>query len=373
MSNQQKIRVGITHGDTNGIGYEVILKVIADPQFLEICTPIIYGSARALSFHRKAIDMPGFQVNNINDANFAKATLPNLVETWGPTELKIELGQPGKQAGQAAFQALERAVEDLLHGKIDVLVTAPINKDNIHSDQFQFTGHTDYLQACVGNPEQKAIMILCHDRLRVALATIHVPIKDISATLTVELLRERIKTLNQSLMSDFAIERPKIAVLGLNPHAGENGLIGKEDKEIVRPAIERAQQDDGILAFGPYAADGFFGTRRWEHFDAVLAMYHDQGLIPFKTLAMHCGVNFTAGLPIVRTSPDHGTGYDIAGKNIANEQSLREAIYLAIDVMRNRERYAEANASPLPKLYHDRGHGKDSNAADILPETPTDD
>lgn len=366
-----KIRVAITHGDTNGIGYEIILKTIADPQLLDICTPIIYGSSKALAYHRKAIDMPGFQINTIARADQAVETLPNLVDVIGKQELPIDLGRPSRQAGAAAFAALEAAVADLKAGLVDVLVTAPINKENIQSDQFHFTGHTDYLEAATAAEHQQALMIMAHDRLRVALATIHIPLAAVHEVLSTELIINRLTGFDASLRRDFGIERPRIAVLGLNPHAGEGGLLGHEEQSVILPALQHAGDKMGLLCFGPYPADGFFGSRMWEHFDGVLAMYHDQGLIPFKTLAMERGVNFTAGLPIVRTSPDHGTGYDIAGQNLANEQSLREAIYLAIDVLRNRERFDQAYADPLPRLYRDRGH--DNEKLDLTQDPLGDD
>ena len=351
--NNRKLKVGITIGDTNGIGIEVALKTIAVPEMMDLCIPVIYGSSKIVSYHRNACNLPGFQINHCKTADRIKDNMPNLVECIDQ-DIKIELGQPSKQAGTASFIALEAAVRDLKSGLIDVLVTAPISKDNIQSEQFNFTGHTEYLESAAGDGN-KALMILCATNLRVALATTHLPLAQVPSALTVEGLREKLRMFNASLKRDFNIDGPRIAVLSLNPHGGENGMLGNEERDIIMPAIQQAVDEDGVQCFGPYAADGFFGARHYRRFDGVLAMYHDQGLAPFKTIAMDEGVNFTAGLPIVRTSPDHGTGYDIAGQGIANEASMRHAIYTAIDVFRNRIAYDEARQSPLPKLFQDRG------------------
>lgn len=352
-NKRQRLKVGITMGDTNGIGIEVILKAVGVPDMMDICIPVIYGSSKIVSYHRNALDMPSFQINHTNDAARIKDNMPNLVECISQ-DIKVELGQPSKQAGMAAFMALEAAVRDLKAGIIDVLVTAPISKENIQSDQFHFPGHTEYLESAAGEGG-KALMILCTDSLRIALATTHLPVAQVPGALSVEGIRERLRLFNASLKRDFDIDCPRIAVLSLNPHAGENGLLGKEENGIIKPALQQSLDEDGVQCFGPFAADGFFGNRQYRRFDGVLAMYHDQGLAPFKTIAMDEGVNFTAGLPVVRTSPDHGTGYDIAGQNIANEASLRHAIYTAIDVHRNRIQYDEPRQNPLPKLFQDRG------------------
>ena len=349
----KRLRVGITIGDTNGIGIEVALKAVSVPEMMDMCTPLIYGSSKIISYHRNACNLPGFQINHTKSADKIKDNMPNLVECIDQ-DIKIELGHPTKQAGQAAFIALEAAVRDLKAGLIDVLVTAPINKDNIQSEQFQFPGHTEYLESAIGDGN-KALMILCNANLRIALATIHLPLSKVPTALNADGIRNKLQLLNDSLKRDFNIDGPRIAVLSLNPHGGENGILGTEEKDIIIPAMQQAQDEDGILCFGPFAADGFFGARQYRRFDGVLAMYHDQGLAPFKTIAMEEGVNFTAGLPYVRTSPDHGTGYDIAGQGIANETSMRHAIYTAIDVYRNRIRYDEARQNPLPKLFQDRG------------------
>ncbi len=345
--------MGITIGDTNGIGIEVALKAVGVPEIMDLCIPVIYGSSKIISYHRNACNIPGFQINHTKDAAHLKDNVPNLVECINQ-DIKIELGHPDKQAGLAAFLSLEAAVQDLKTGLIDVLVTAPISKENIQSDQFKFPGHTEYLESSTGDGS-KALMILCTSNLRVALATIHTSLSSVPSQLTIEGIREKLRQLNASLRRDFYIDGPRIAVLSLNPHAGENGMLGNEERDIIIPAIQQSVDEDGVQCFGPYAADGFFGARQYRRFDAVLAMYHDQGLAPFKTIAMDEGVNFTAGLPIVRTSPDHGTGYDIAGQGIANETSMRQAIYTAIDVYRNRIRYDESHQNPLPKLFQDRG------------------
>ena len=352
-NNSNRLKVGITIGDTNGIGIEVALKAVGIPEMMDLCIPVIYGSSKVVSYHRNACNLPGFQINHTKSARNLKENMPNLVECIDQ-EIKVELGHPSKQAGQAAFLALESAVRDLKSGLIDALVTAPISKENIQSDQFHFPGHTEYLESAAGDGN-KALMILCTSGLRVALATIHVPLAQVATSLTVEGIREKLRLFNASLKRDFNIDGPRIAVLSVNPHAGEYGILGTEEHDIILPAMQQSLDEDGVQCFGPYAADGFFGARHYRRFDGVLAMYHDQGLAPFKTIAMDEGVNFTAGLPIVRTSPDHGTGYDIAGQGIANESSMRHAIYTAIDVCRNRVRYDEAHQNPLPKLFQDRG------------------
>lgn len=349
MENR-KIRVAITHGDTNGIGYEVILKAFENQTMFDLCTPIIYGSPKAISYHRKAFGMD-ININIINDAREAQDGKLNLLTTF-EDEVKIEFGKLSEEAGAAALTALDRAMVDFDKGLYDVLVTAPINKKNIQSDSFHFCGHTEYIEEKVGNGD-KSLMILMNGNLRVALVTTHLPIKDIAQAITTEKIVEKATILHTSLKRDFRITNPRIAVLALNPHAGDNGLLGTEEQETILPALNELENNN-IQAFGPYAADGFFGTEAYRKFDAVLAMYHDQGLAPFKTIAVEEGVNYTAGLPIVRTSPDHGTAYDIAGKNLADCNSMRQAIYMAIDIFRNRQNYDEATANPLKKLYHEK-------------------
>lgn len=350
---ERKIRVAITHGDINGVSYEVILKALEDNRILELCTPVVYGSGKVASYYRKALELPQTAFTQITKGEDIRDGNLNLVNVIGE-ELKPEPGQSSGTAGKAAFTALERAVADLRAGIVDVLVTAPINKHNIQSDMFTFPGHTEYLQASLGDENSPALMILCSENLRVALVTTHLPMSQIAGSLTRELVGDKIKLFSQSLHRDFGIHHPRVAVLALNPHAGDSGLLGSEEEEIIIPAIKDAMEK-GVMAFGPYAADGFFGSGAYRHFDGVLAMYHDQGLAPFKTIAMGKGVNFTAGLPYVRTSPDHGTGYDIAGKGLADESSLREAIYMALDVYRNRRHDDEAHSNPLRRQYHDKG------------------
>lgn len=340
----RKIRVAITHGDTNGIGYEVILKLLEDNRICDLCTVVVYGSAKAASFYRKAMELPQVQLQRIESAAEARDGVVNVINVV-PEDLKIDPGQPSEIAGKAALAALEAAVADLRAGSVDVLVTAPIDKHTIQSPEFTFPGHTEYLESCLTDDStpvecRKALMMLCAGSLRVALVTTHLPLRKVADAITKENILEKLESFERSLRTDFAIEKPRIAVLSLNPHAGENGLLGDEEAEIIAPAIEEAR-NRRILAFGPYASDGFFGAGNHSRFDGVLAMYHDQGLTAFKTLAMDAGVNFTAGLPCVRTSPDHGTGFDIAGKGLARPDSMREALYLAIDVFRNRARSHE--------------------------------
>lgn len=354
MKDYKKIRVGITHGDINGIGYEVILKALEDSRMLELCTPIIYGSAKIAAYYRKQLGLPQFQMGQIAKAVDARDNACSIINVVGEDTV-VEPGKSTPIAGKAAFTALEQAVEDLRNGSIDALVTAPINKDNIQSESFNFPGHTEYLEASLGDDDQKALMILCNENVRVALVTTHLPIAEIPNAITKEAIIEKLEAFNTSLKNDFGINRPRIAVLSLNPHAGENGLLGKEEQEIISPAIEEAYGNK-ILCFGPYAADGLFGSGQYSRFDGILAMYHDQGLAPFKTLAMESGVNFTAGLDYVRTSPDHGTGYDIAGKGVASEASMREAIYHAIDVVRCRRNEAYIHRNPLRRQYVNKGN-----------------
>ena len=311
---ERKIRVGITHGDINGVGYEVILKAFSDPTMLELCTPIIYGSPKVAAYHRKAMDIQTtFSiVNSRADIQDGRVNILNCTED----ELKVELTKPTAEAGKAALSALEKALQDYREGVFDVLVTAPINKHTIQSDTFHFPGHTEYIEERVGKGE-KALMILLKDDFRVALVTGHIPVSEISRTLTKELIMEKMAIFHRSLKQDFGIDSPRIAVLSLNPHAGDEGLIGTEEQIVIIPAMQEMMAK-GVLCFGPYPADGFMGSGNYAHFDGILAMYHDQGLAPFKALAMDEGVNFTAGLPIVRTSPAHGTAYDIAGQGIAS-------------------------------------------------------
>ena len=350
MEQERKIRVAITQGDTNGVGYEVILKVFADPSMFELCTPIIYGSSKIAAYHRKALNLevPYTVINHAEEARDGRLNLLNCFDD----EIKIELGQPSQEAGNAALKALDRAMTDYRSELYDVLVTAPINKATIQSPGFHFPGHTEYIETSVGDG-QKALMILMNDQLRVALVTTHLPIKDVAQAITKDAVIQKATIFHQALRRDFRVNNPRIAILALNPHAGDDGLLGAEEKNVISPAIE-ALAEKGIQAFGPYPADGFFGAGSYLHFDGILAMYHDQGLAPFKTIALDNGVNYTAGLPIVRTSPDHGTAYDIAGQDKADENSMRQAIYTAIDVFRNRKNYDAPLQNPLPKLFHEK-------------------
>ncbi len=337
------IRVGITLGDMNGIGPEIIIKALRDNRILQDFIPIVYGSTKVFSFYKKALNDDEFVYQSCKNAGEAVQKKINIVNVWNE-ELKFDVGKSTELGGKYAFLALEKATEDLAANKIDVLVTAPICKDGIIKAGFQFPGHTEYLAHLSGVDD--ALMLMINGDLRVALATTHVALKDVASQLSKEKIIVKIKQLEASLKKDFGIIRPKIAVFGLNPHAGENGKMGEEETTIINPAIQQAKSEN-ILAFGPYPADSFFGSSNLKNFDAILAMYHDQGLTAFKALAFEDGVNYTAGLPIVRTSPDHGTAFDIAGKNQASEQSLRSAIYAAIDIYKNRQFIKDINANPL--------------------------
>lgn len=354
MENK-RLRIGITQGDINGVGYEVILKTFDNPAMLELCTPIIYGSPKVITYHRKALGMDTtFSIiNSASEASYGRINVVNCNDD----EVKVELGKPSREAGKAAFEALEKAMMEYKEGLYDVLVTAPIHKEMIQSEAFAFPGHTEYIEQSVGEGA-KALMILASEQLRVALVTTHLPIAKVASTLTSELIGEKIQLFDASLKTDYGINSPRIAVLALNPHAGDGGVIGNEETTIITPAI-KSMREQGILCYGPFPADGFFGNGTYNRFDGVLAMYHDQGLIPFKTLSMGEGVNFTAGLPLVRTSPDHGTALDIAGKGEASESSFRQAVYMAIDIHRNRQRDAEARRNPLRKLYFEKRDDSD--------------
>lgn len=345
-SADDRVKVGITHGDINGVGYEVIIKVLNDNRVLELFTPVIYGHSRVASFYKKNLNASELNFNLVKDASQAHPKRCNIINCT-ENDLQIEIGKSTAIAGEAAYQALEMAVNDLKNNEIDVLVTAPINKQNIQSNAFDFPGHTEYLAQRFGGAEP--LMLMVWNQLRVGTVTGHVPLEKVPQLITSELILKKLHILNKSLQQDFGVIKPKIAVLGLNPHAGDGGLLGDEEQKIILPALAKARGEKDILAFGPFPADGFFGSGSWKQYDGVLAMYHDQGLAPFKSLAFEGGVNFTAGLPIVRTSPAHGTAYDIAGKNEASEDALRQAIYLAIDVVRNRWQHQELISNPLPR------------------------
>jgi len=336
VEQKNKLRIGISIGDINGIGPEVVLKTLADPRVLNHLVPVIYGSGTLINQLRKNLNLENFSFQQHRSAAALDLKKINVINCW-ETEFVLKPGTPTKESGQAALQSLRAACLDLKENRVDGLVTAPIDKDNIQAEDFHFPGHTEFLTTYFEAPE--SLMFLVSDFLRVATVTGHVPLKDVVQKLTTDLIYVKAKILLESLKKDFGILKPRVALLGINPHAGENGLLGKEEEEIVIPAMRRLKEQ-GHLVFGPYPADGFFGTGHYKQVDAVLAMYHDQGLIPFKTLAFDNGVNFTAGLPVVRTSPDHGTAFDIAGKNVARETSFREALFLACDIIRKREAMA---------------------------------
>lgn len=345
MNKQDTIRIGITHGDINGIGYEVIMKTLMDPRILEMCTPIIYGSPKVAAYHRKALNINELSFNHIRTTKEAfrrKANIINCIDD----NVRVELGKSTAEAGMSSFNALDRATSDLKQGFIDALITAPINKDNIQSDDFKFPGHTEFL-ADIFDAKDHA-MLMVSETMKVGVVTTHIPLSEVASSITKEAVLSKIRIIAKSLQQDFAITKPRIAVFGLNPHAGDNGLLGSEDKEIILPAIIQAKKE-GIIALGPYPADGFFGSEDYRKFDAILAMYHDQGLIPFKLASFERGVNYTAGLPIIRTSPAHGTAYSLAGEDKASPESFRQALYLAIDIFKNRTIYSEISKNPLRK------------------------
>ena len=341
---ENKIKLGITQGDLNGVGYEVIIKTFSDARMFEQCTPILYGSTKVASYHKKLLDQQyqDLNFNAIHEVSQAVDKRFNVINLT-PDEVKIDIGKSTDIAGKLSRMALERACEDLKKGHLDVLVTAPINKKNIQSPEFDFPGHTEYLSHKFGS---ESLMMMVCDRIRIGIVTNHLALKDVPAAITHERLLSKIQLMHESLRRDFGIPMPKIAVLALDPHAGDNGVIGTQDMDVLKPAIDEAFKN-GILAYGPFPSDGFFGSAEFNRFDGCIALYHDQGLIPFKLMSFTTGVNYTAGLPIIRTSPAHGTGYDIAGKDKASEQSFRNAVYLACNILRNRKEYAELTKDPL--------------------------
>ena len=351
--SQHKIRVAITHGDINGISYEVLLKIFEDERITELFTPILYGSSRVASFWKERLALEQVSWHTIRLASEAKDGVLNILDCTTGRE-QVEIGQATATAGQCAFDALERATADIRMGLCDLLVTAPINKATMPRDLFPYKGHTDYLEAMAARTPGESLMVLASGDCRVALTTAHLPLSAVSAHLSSELIVRKLRILEAGLQRDFGIIKPRLAVLALNPHAGDKGLIGEEEETIIRPAIEEASAS-GIIAFGPFPGDGFWGSGRVDSFDGILAMYHDQGLAPFKALYMNEGVNVTLGLNFVRTSPDHGTGYDIAGQGIADPTSMRMALYQALDIYRARRRYDEATRNPLRRHYHNRG------------------
>ncbi|MSP84844.1 MAG: 4-hydroxythreonine-4-phosphate dehydrogenase PdxA [Flavobacteriaceae bacterium] len=341
IKKAENIIVGISIGDLNGIGSEVVLKTFEDSRMLEFCTPVIFANVKIISFVKKTFEY-SLAIHGIDTLEQIVLGKINVLNVWREN-VDLNFGVNNDAIGKYAIESFVSATKALKDGKIDVLVTAPINKYNIQSDEFKFPGHTDYLnQELEGN----ALMFMVQDALRVGLLTDHIPVNEVASHLTEDLINQKIETIKQSLIRDFSINKPKIAVLGLNPHAGDGGVIGKEDDIIIKPVIKKLFEK-GTMVFGPYPADGFFGNGQYEKFDSVIAAYHDQGLVPFKTLSFGNGVNYTAGLNKIRTSPDHGTAYDIAGKGIANHNSFKEAVFLAIDIYNSRNQYAEISKKPL--------------------------
>lgn len=359
IAHSGDVRVGISIGDINGIGIEVIMKALEDARILTDCTPIIYGSEQLFASYKKQIRMSNFNYQGVKTVEEARRKKINIVNIWDE-DIEPKFGEISETGGKYAFLSLEAATRDLAAGKLDVLVTAPISKEAMAKTGFQFPGHTEYLADMAG--QEEALMLMISSTMKIGLVTSHIALKDVSTTVTTEKVYAKIVAFNASLKKDFGIQRPKIAVFGLNPHAGENGKMGSEEKDAILPAIGRAQ-NDGIFAFGPFPADGFFGSTAISNYDGVLAMYHDQGLGAFKALAFDEGVNFTAGLPIIRTSPDHGTAFDIAGENKASGDSMRHAIYLAMDVFRNHEFEKEITADVLVSQPKEK-RGRDGNRND---------
>lgn len=343
MSELQKPIIGISCGDLNGIGMEIIMKTFSHGDMMDLCTPVVFASSKVASYHRKALGMDHFNFQIINDFSQLSDKKANLLNCWND-DVILELGKESRAVGQYSLKSLEHAVAAYKENKIDALVTAPIHKNSIQSDEFKFKGHTDWLESQFPG---KSTMLMLSEEMKMALATVHIPLSEVSGAIDTQDLVRRILALSKCMNRDFHISKAKIAVLALNPHAGDGGVIGDEDEKVVAPAIREAF-DKGVLAFGPFPADSFFGSGKYKEFDAILAMYHDQGLIPFKSLSFGQGVNYTAGLPIIRTSPDHGTGFDIAGKGMASESSFREAVYAAIDLVKNRSISEEIHQNPLP-------------------------
>lgn len=352
-----KIKVGITHGDFNGISYEIIIKTLMDNRIFDLCTPIVYGSSKVAGFYKNTIpDSGNFSFNVITDPSQAHPKRPNMI-VCVDEQVRVDPGVPTVISGQCAIASLNAAVRDVKEGKIDVLVTCPINKKNTQGEDFGFIGHTEYLAAEFG--DEQPLMFMISDVLKVGLVTMHIPLRDVPGAVTSEKVLHQIRSLKRSMERDFSVRQPRIAVLGLNPHAGDEGLLGPEEQEVIIPALQSAQYEN-IVVKGPFAADGFFGSGAYTKFDAVLAMYHDQGLAPFKALCFADGVNFTAGLSVVRTSPAHGVGFDIAGKNIADPSPMRAAIYQAVDIFRNRQLFDEISANPLPHFSKNERNGREN-------------
>lgn len=347
MSNQgNKPFIGITCGDINGIGIELIIKTFADSRMLDICTPVIFASSKLINFYRKTIPDVNFNFQNLRDLSRPFARQINIHNCW-EEEVTVTPGQLTEAGGKYAIKSLRTAVQALKSGHIQAMVTAPFHKKNVQSSEFSFSGHTPFLKQFFEVDD--VLMLMCSDNMRVGLVTEHVPVKDIAQYITRQNILKKVAILKSSLQRDFGIDKPKIAVLGLNPHAGDEGLVGKEEEEQIKPAIKEARHSNTVI-FGPYSPDAFFARGSYEKFDAVLAMYHDQGLIPFKSLSIGEGINYTAGLPAVRTSPDHGTAFDISGKNRADESSFRQSVYAAVDIIRNQGEYAQNRANPLKRM-----------------------
>jgi len=343
MKERKKLRIGITHGDINGIGCEVIMKTLSDSRILELFTPVVYSSPKVIAYYRKALSLNNFNTYSARSADDAHDERINVVNCMND-EVRVEIGKSTPQGGEASLLSLKAAIAEIKNGSLDALVTAPINKYNIQSDQFKFPGHTEYLQSEFGN--EKAMMLMVSGSLRMGVLTGHIPLTEVPALVTKDKIAATLRLINRTMLEDFNINRPRIAVLSLNPHAGENGLLGGEEQSAIIPVIEKVK-NDGILAFGPFPSDGFFGSDSYRKFDVVLAMYHDQGMTAFKTFCFDNGVNYTAGLPIVRTSPAHGTAYDLVGTDTASPESFRQALYLACDVVNNRKQYNTLKANAM--------------------------
>ncbi|MEG1935930.1 MAG: 4-hydroxythreonine-4-phosphate dehydrogenase PdxA [Rikenellaceae bacterium] len=362
----EKLRIGITHGDINGISYEIIIKALADNRICEMCTPIVYGSSKVAGYYKKGMaEYASFNFNVIGSVSEVKGKVVNLINCIDD-DVKIDVGTSTEQAGRYAVMALTRAIDDLKEGKLDAIVTCPINKFNVQSAGFKFVGHTELFSSSFG--EDTPLMFMVSESIKVGIMSNHLSIESVAQAITKEAILEKLVLMNNSLIKDFGCTNPTIAVLGLNPHNGDEGLIGSEEEEVILPAVKDAR-DIKINAYGPFSADGFFASESYRKYDATLAMYHDQGMIPFKILSEDRGVNFTAGLSIIRTSPAHGVAYDLAGKGQASEQSLRNAIYCAIDISRNRSIYKEITASPLPFFYSKESTGRDQSANELEDKT----
>ncbi|MFR9649077.1 MAG: 4-hydroxythreonine-4-phosphate dehydrogenase PdxA [Rikenellaceae bacterium] len=357
------IKIGITQGDTNGVGWEIILKIFADAKMSELCVPVIYGSKDAFNYYKKLYkeQLSDASYTLVKSASEARAKRINLVEC-GTSPLELRPGEATPEAAQAASASLTKCAQELKSGLIDAVVTAPINKESLNGVGFEFTGHTEFFAAQSGDSNEP-LMFMCSEKLRVALVTKHIAVAQVASAISEQSVVDSIKAVKRSLVEDFEINEPRIAVMALNPHAGDGGVIGSEEGDVITPAIRKAYSES-MMAFGPFAADGFFAAGGYAKYDAVLAIYHDQGLIPFKTLSPE-GVNFTAGLSLVRTSPDHGTAYDIAGKGEADPTSMRNAIYMAIDVVASRKRYAQFSANPLQRAEREKSSGRDLSVKDM--------